>query len=84
MSKKIRIAVIGAGHLGRFHAKLAATNDDFDLVAVVDPAVEARQKLAAEVGVKPAADYRSLLGQIDAAVVARPPCATTRSASNCC
>ena len=37
----LRLAVIGAGHLGRFHAKLARELDGVELVGVVDPLEEA-------------------------------------------
>ena len=38
----IRIAVIGAGHLGRIHTRLLAGDDQFELVGVVDPSTTAR------------------------------------------
>ena len=34
--KPIGVAVIGVGHMGRFHAQKYAAMDDVDLVAVVD------------------------------------------------
>ncbi|MEM6330420.1 MAG: Gfo/Idh/MocA family oxidoreductase [Planctomycetota bacterium] len=71
-SQPVRVAVIGAGHLGKFHARLAAANDAYQLVAVVDPCQAARDALAAETGCRPVEDYKSLLGLIDAAVVATP------------
>ncbi|TWT36248.1 Dehydrogenase [Posidoniimonas corsicana] len=67
-----RIAVVGAGHLGRFHAKLSAGIDQLDLVAVADPSESHRTAVAAEASTRPVADYRELIGQIDAAVVATP------------
>ena len=52
MSKKIKIAVVGAGHLGRFHARLLSKHPDYELLAVVDPSLPARTSVAEEVGVK--------------------------------
>lgn len=72
MTTPIRIAVVGAGRLGTFHARLAAQNDAFDLVAVADPFAEPREKLAAEVDTQAIADPSELLGKIDAAIVATP------------
>lgn len=69
---KLRLAVIGAGHLGRIHARLAKQHATADLVAIVDPIAAAREAVAAEVGVPAEADYRALLGKIDAAIVAAP------------
>ena len=33
----LRVAVIGAGHLGRIHARIAAGLEEIELVAVADP-----------------------------------------------
>ena len=68
----IRIAVIGAGHLGRIHTRLLAEDDQFDLVGVVDPSATARQAMAREHGVAVFNDFRQLQGQAEAAVVATP------------
>ncbi|HLA85310.1 MAG TPA: Gfo/Idh/MocA family oxidoreductase [Thermoguttaceae bacterium] len=70
--KPLRMAVIGAGRLGGFHAQKAAANPDVELVAVVDPVPAARNRVAAECRTKAAADYRGLAGSIDAAIVASP------------
>ena len=67
---KIRAAVVGAGYLGNFHAQKYAHARDCELVAVVDPRVEAREKVAGELGTRGLADHRSLLGSIDAVSVA--------------
>lgn len=67
-----RVAVIGVGHLGRIHSRLAKQGGCLDLVAVVDPMADARQALAAELGVEHHADCGPLRGRIDAAIVATP------------
>ena len=68
----IRIAVIGAGHLGRIHTRLLAGDDQFELVGIVDPSATARQAMAREHGVAVFSDFRQLQGQAEAAVVATP------------
>lgn len=68
----IRLAVVGAGKLGGYHANLAAASKDFDLVAVVDPMKAARESLAEKTGAKPCESIDEVLGRIDAAVVATP------------
>lgn len=67
-----RIAVVGAGRLGGFHAKLSAGIESLDLVAVADPSEQNRNAIAEQTGAEAVADYRSLIGKIDAAVVATP------------
>ncbi len=68
----LRVAVIGAGHLGRIHARLAAALEGTTLVAVCDPVEAARTAVAQEAKTRPVADYRELIGQIDAAIIATP------------
>lgn len=58
----MKVAVIGAGHMGRFHAEKFARLPGVELAAVVDP-----DPARAEVS-----DYRKILGEIDAAVIAVP------------
>jgi predicted dehydrogenase len=70
--QKIRSAVIGVGYLGRFHAQKYAQSQGCELVAVVDPRAETREQVAAEVGTRPLADYRGLLGAVDAVSVVTP------------
>jgi predicted dehydrogenase len=69
---KIRAAVIGVGYLGRFHAQKYAKLSACELVAVVDGRDEVRKAVAAEVGAQPVADYRELLGKVDAVSVVTP------------
>jgi predicted dehydrogenase len=68
----LRVAVIGAGHLGRIHARIASGLDEIELVAVADPLAECRERVAAEAHTRPVADYRELVGEIEAAIVATP------------
>jgi predicted dehydrogenase len=70
--KKIRAAVIGVGYLGRFHAQKYAQAAGCELVAVADSRQEAGEKVAAEVGTRWVADYRELLGEVDAVSVVTP------------
>jgi predicted dehydrogenase len=68
----LRLAVIGAGHLGRIHARLAKQLSEATLVAVVDPVEATRQAVAAELNVATYGDYHSILDQFDSAIVATP------------
>jgi predicted dehydrogenase len=69
---KIKAAVIGVGYLGRFHAQKYAALAGCELVAVVDGRAEVRDAVGAEVGARPVADYRELLGKVDAVSVVTP------------
>lgn len=58
----MRIAVIGAGHMGRYHAEKFSRLPGVELAAVVD-----RDPARAQVS-----DFREVLGKIEAAVIAVP------------
>jgi predicted dehydrogenase len=70
--EQIRTAVIGAGYLGRFHAQKYAQLPQATLVAVADTNPDARERLGHELGVRAVADYKELLGQVDAVSVVTP------------
>jgi predicted dehydrogenase len=70
--KRTRVAVVGCGHLGTIHARLLAGRADAELVAVVDPVAESRDRAAAVHGCRPLAEPRDLVGLVDAVVVAAP------------
>ena len=69
---QLRVAVIGAGNLGRIHTRLLAENSAVQLVAVADPNREALGQIEANFDVVTTHDFNELIGQIDAAVVATP------------
>ena len=68
----LRTGVIGVGYMGRFHAQKLASCRGAKLVAVVDRDRARACQVASEVGCAPRADYRRLLDEIEAAVVAVP------------
>jgi predicted dehydrogenase len=72
MEAPIRAAVIGAGYLGRFHAQKWATLPGCRLVAIADPDAQVRASVGAELGVEAVADWRGLLGRVEAVSIATP------------
>jgi predicted dehydrogenase len=68
--KPIRVAVIGAGYLGRFHAQKYQAASRAQLVAVCDLDAEVGQAVAAEKVALFVSDYVSLVGAVDAVSIA--------------
>ena len=72
--KKIRIAVLGGGHLGTIHARLLQQVSGAELCAIVDPdegrAVELRSEFPCEI--VPTVDSLLEKASVDAAIVAAP------------
>ena len=68
----MRTAVIGVGYLGRFHAQKYATLRNSELVGIADPSGSARDAVSAELRVPAHADYRELLGRVDAVSIVTP------------
>jgi predicted dehydrogenase len=66
----IRAAVIGAGSFGKNHVRVVRESARAELKFVVDADVERAREQAGDA--KAIADYRELIGQIDAAIVAAP------------
>jgi predicted dehydrogenase len=69
---RLRVAVVGCGHLGSIHARLLQSLDDVQLVGVVDPLLAARERVAAECAVPAFAHSDELHNHVDAAVIATP------------
>ena len=69
---RLKVAVVGCGHLGTIHARLLAAREDVELVAVVDPSAAARDRAAAAHACRGLASPHELEGLVDAAVVASP------------
>jgi predicted dehydrogenase len=75
MSDRLRVAVVGAGTMGRNHVRNLAALPDVELVGVYDPQTAAAEAVAGEHGTRAFAsldDLDDLDGRIDAAVVAAP------------
>jgi len=70
MSEPLRLALVGAGHMGMYHAGAIAERDDADLVAVCDVDRERAAGVAAAHGAHVVGDVGELAGAVDAAVVA--------------
>jgi predicted dehydrogenase len=68
----LRIAIIGCGRLGTFHAQKLAKMPDVQIVGVVDPLPANRERLAADVHSAALDSHETLIGKIDAAVIATP------------
>ena len=66
----LRAAVIGVGHLGRFHARKYVALDDVELVAVCDLDRRRAREVAAVHDSRPVFDHRELAGQVDAVTIA--------------
>ncbi|MCW4385487.1 Gfo/Idh/MocA family oxidoreductase [Salinibacterium sp. SYSU T00001] len=73
MDKQTRVGLIGAGLIGKEHAKYLGIASGVELAAIADP-TPAAQSLAEELGVPHFSDYEALLdsGLVDAVIVALP------------
>lgn len=72
MSKPLNVAVIGVGHLGKWHADKYAAHEDCNLVAVVDTDLETATAIAQKHGAEALTDYQALLDRVDAVSLVVP------------
>ncbi len=81
--RRVRAAVIGAGHLGRYHAEKYTQLPGAELTAVVDIDAQAARTLAARCGTRALTDYREILGEVDAVSVVTPAATHLQVARDC-
>ena len=70
--KRLRVGVVGVGHLGQHHARLLAKMPEVELVGVADASGERARIIAERHQTAAFADYRDLLDRVDAVTVAVP------------
>jgi predicted dehydrogenase len=66
MSQLLKVAVVGVGHLGKWHADKYAAAADCELVAVVDTNIENARDIAQKHGAEAYSDYRDIIPLVDA------------------
>ncbi len=72
MTKKIRVAVIGVGYLGKFHARIYSQHPDVDLIGVVDTDSVQAQNIAGQYSTQSFTDYRQVIELVDAVSIVVP------------
>ncbi|NMC96331.1 MAG: Gfo/Idh/MocA family oxidoreductase, partial [Deltaproteobacteria bacterium] len=70
--KKIKVGVIGIGHLGNYHLQKYRKLEPCEIVAVADTSSERAQKAAQIYQCAAFSDYREMIGSVDAVSIAVP------------
>ena len=73
MSDNIRAAVVGVGHLGKWHAQKYAALEQSELVGLVDSSADRLKEMTDEMGVQGFTDVKDLVGKVDAVTIATNP-----------
>lgn len=69
---RLRLAVVGVGHLGKEHARILSTLPGVELVGVVDRVASQVNQVAQRCQTQAYLDHRQLLDRVDAAVIVVP------------
>lgn len=69
---RLRVAVVGVGHLGQHHARIASSTDGAELVAVVDPSAERGNEIAGKFQTRWVPRLTDILSEVDAVQIAAP------------
>jgi len=72
MNEKVKIGVVGVGHLGQTHSRLLKQVTSAELVGVFDTDRSKAKDLAEELGVEAFSSLEELLPAVDAATVVAP------------
>ena len=70
--EKVRIGVVGIGHLGQFHLQKYAKLENCEIVGAADVLEERAADAAALHGCQAMTDYRQMIGSVDAVSIAVP------------
>ena len=71
-SRPVRVAVVGAGYLGRFHAEKYAALDGVDLVGIADVEVAKAVEVAGHCRTRAFRQHVELMGRVDAVSIVVP------------
>ncbi len=71
-AKKIKVGVVGIGHLGNYHLQKYSQMASCDIVAASDTDMERAKKAAGLFGCQAFDDHRQMIGQVDAVSIAVP------------
>jgi len=69
---RVRVVVVGAGHLGNYHLQKLKADPLAEVVALVEARADRREEMQARHGVVGAATLRDVTGKVDAVVIATP------------
>ncbi len=72
MPQLLKVAVIGVGHLGKWHADKYAAAADCELIAVVDTDADNARQIAQKHGADAYSDYREVIPLVDAVSLVVP------------
>ncbi len=72
MTGRVRVGVVGVGHLGQHHARLLAELPNAELIGIVDTTATRAQAIAAKYGTNTFASPAELLSRVDAVTIAAP------------
>ncbi len=68
----MKTAVVGAGHLGTYHAEKFFNIENSQLVAIVDPDLEKAAVLAKKYNCEAFSDYKAIVDKVDGVLIAAP------------
>lgn len=71
MSRKIRIGVVGVGHVGKEHARILASLPQAEVIGICDPD-SSKKEIADSLGLPFFRNHKDLIGKVEAVTIATP------------
>ena len=72
MNQKLKIGVLGAGHLGKIHLRLLQESSAYELVGFYDSQPQIAAKISREFGYRSFSEVDSLLDEVDVIDIVTP------------
>src|ERR1700687_4278572 len=69
---KIKVGIIGLGHMGKFHARILSETQDANFTAVYDHHTETANQIAEKYGAHAVDTLEEFAGPVDPAIIATP------------
>jgi len=68
----LKIGIIGIGSMGKNHVRVCSEKDNIKIIGISDINKSIAKTVAKKFGIKPFFDYKEMLKEIDAAIIATP------------
>lgn len=68
----LKIGILGAGHLGKIHLRLAKQSEKYDLVGFYDPNIDNAKRVQEELGIISFPSITELISQVDVVDIVTP------------
>lgn len=72
MNAKVKLGLVGTGHMGQYHVNVATGLDEYDVSGIFDADQKRAKEIAEKFSIKQFSTYEDMLKEVDAVTIAVP------------